>query len=156
MPSDALLQLIGDTHSLLDLDEFRVELLAALGRAVPAEWVSLNDIGPAPGDFHIIARPSLSEAIRLFASLAHENPLIERYRQTGDGRAYRFSDVVSPDQLRATAVYREFYAPLGVEHQIAFSLPARPPSGCSASRSAAASGTTATPNATSSTGHSRS
>ena len=36
MPSDALLQLIGDTHSLLDLDEFRVELLAALGRAVPA------------------------------------------------------------------------------------------------------------------------
>ena len=49
MPSDALLQLIGDTHGLLDLDEFRVELLAALGRVVPAGWVSLNDLGPGPG-----------------------------------------------------------------------------------------------------------
>ena len=94
---------------------------------LPSEFVSLNDIGPAPEDLDVIVRPTLSdELVRVFGSLAHENPLIERYRLTGDGRAYRFSDVVSQDELRATAIYTELYGPLGVEHQIAFTLPAAP------------------------------
>jgi hypothetical protein len=32
-----LLELIGDTQGLLELDEFRTELLPALRRAVPAD-----------------------------------------------------------------------------------------------------------------------
>ena len=125
--ADGVLELVADTQGLLELDEFRVGLLDALQRVLPSEFVSLNDIGPAPEDLDVIVRPSLSEElVRLFGSLAHENPLIERYRQTGDGRAYRFSDVVSQDELRATAIYTELYGPLGVEHQIAFTLPAAP------------------------------
>ena len=46
---------------------------------LPSEFVSLNDIGPAPQDLEVIVRPPLSEdVVRLFGSLAHENPLIER------------------------------------------------------------------------------
>lgn len=127
MTAEAVLALVGDTQGLLDLEEFRIGLLDALQRAIPADFVSLNDIGPAPDDLHVIVRPSLGEdAIALFGRLAHQNPLIERYRQTGDGRAYRFSDVVTQDELHATELYREFYGPLGVEHQIAFTLPAAP------------------------------
>ena len=105
--ADGVLELVADTQGLLALDEFRVGLLAALQRVVPSEFVSLNDVGPAPEDFRVIVRRSLGEElVRLLGSLAHENPLIERCRQTGDGRACRFSDVVSRDELRATAVYR--------------------------------------------------
>jgi DNA-binding CsgD family transcriptional regulator len=43
-----------------------------------------------------------------------------------DGRAYRFSDVISVEELQALDLYREVYAPMGVEHQIAFTLPATP------------------------------
>ena len=75
MPSDALLQLIGDTHSLLDLDEFRVELLAALARAVPAGWVSLNDIGPDPTETVVLADPEPPpELLAAFAPLRPPEP----------------------------------------------------------------------------------
>src|SRR5262249_45936948 len=50
------------------------------------------------------------------------NPLVARFRDTHDGRPYRFSDVVTTSELHATAIWREFYAPLGVEHQMAFVL----------------------------------
>ncbi len=58
----------------------------------------------------------------MFARLAHENPLIERWVRTRDGRAYRFSDVVTPRELHALNLYREFYGPIGLEHQVAFTL----------------------------------
>lgn len=125
--ADGVLELVADTQGLLELHEFRVGLLDALQRVLPSEFVSLNAIGPAPEDLDVIVRPALSEdLVRVFGSLAHQNPLIERYRLTGDGRAHRFSDVVSQDELRATAIYTELYGPLGVEHQIAFTLPAAP------------------------------
>jgi ATP/maltotriose-dependent transcriptional regulator MalT len=61
-----------------------------------------------------------------WARHAHENPLLRRYLETRDGRAYRFSDVTTPSELHALTLYRELYEPLGVEHQIAFVLPASP------------------------------
>jgi hypothetical protein len=77
--ADGVLELVADTQGLLELDEFRLGLLDALQRVLPSEFVSINDIGPAPQDLEVIVRPSLSEdLVRLFGSLAHENPLIER------------------------------------------------------------------------------
>ena len=121
---DRLLELIGDTEGLLEIDEFRHGLLGALHRAVPADWVSLNDIGPDPNTIVAIVEPPLSAGQReRFARYAHQNPLIERYTRTRDGRALRFSDVVTPDELHAREIYTQFYGPLGAEHQIAFTLP---------------------------------
>ena len=124
MPPDVLLDVIAEVQGLLDLDEFRRGLITGLRRAVPAEWVSLNDIGPDPDSTTVLIDPEFpAEAHAVFARLAHENPLIARYQRTLDGRAYRFSDVVTPAQLRSLALYREFYGPLGLNHQIAFTLP---------------------------------
>jgi hypothetical protein len=39
----------------------------------------------------------------------------------------RLSDVASRDEFRALEIYRELYGPLGLEHQIAFTLPQGPP-----------------------------
>ena len=123
--AEATLELVAELQGVLDLIEFRVRLLEAVGRAVPSDWVSLNEIGSAPGDLVAIAQPPLDEEwVARFVPLAHENPLVSRYERTKDGRAYRFSDVVSPDELHELAIYREFYALLGVEHQMAFTIPA--------------------------------
>lgn len=124
---DALLELIGDVQGRLDLDEFRVGLLASLSRLVPSDWVSLNDLGPNPTDSIVLIEPPFPpEDHALFASLAEENPLIRHYQSTGDGRAYRFSDLVTSAELHRLRLYREFYARIGLEHQIAFTLPPRP------------------------------
>jgi DNA-binding CsgD family transcriptional regulator len=119
-----LLELIGDICGLLDIDELRHGLLDALHRVLPSDYVSLNDVGPGRGDVVSIMRPDASvELYRAWERHAHENPLLRFYLETLDGRAYRFSDVISSAELHGLALYREVYAPLGVEHQLAFTLP---------------------------------
>lgn len=115
-------------QALLDLEELVDGMLAALRRNVPSEYVSINDIGPAPEDVVAVISPSQPEHLhRLYGEFAHENPLTARYVASRDGRPYRFSDVCTTSDLHRTELYRRLYAPLGVEHQIAFTLPA--PSG---------------------------
>lgn len=71
----ALLQLIGDTQELAELAEFREELLHALERAIPSDWISLNDIGPAPGDVVVVAnRTPPSDLLEHYIRYADQNP----------------------------------------------------------------------------------
>src|ERR1700730_3342993 len=91
-----LLALIGDVLGLLELSELREGLLVALDRAVPSDWVSINEIGPTPADMYSVVRPALPERLHAtWAEHGHENPLIARFARTRDTRPYRFSDVVS-------------------------------------------------------------
>ncbi len=122
-----LLDLVGDVCGLLDLDELRHGLLDALHRALPSLYVSLNDIGPGPSDVVVLMSPDASEELfAAWARNAHENPLLQYYQRTQDGRAMRFSDVCTTEELHGLALYREVYEPMGVEHQMAFTLPAGP------------------------------
>ena len=123
-PSDSLLELLAELTGLLELDEFRPGLLRALRRMVPADWISLNDLASDPEDTVVLIDPTFPpDAHQLYARHAFENPLVARYQRTQDGRAYRFSDVCTQRELRATALYRDFYGPIGLQHQIAFTLP---------------------------------
>ncbi len=120
----ALLGLIGDTHGLVELGEFRWELLRALERAIPVDWISLNDIGPEPGDVFVLAEPEPpDDLLAAYVTHADQNPLTAYYAETRDGRAIRFSDLVTREELHALDLYRTVYAPLGVEYQMAFTLP---------------------------------
>jgi DNA-binding NarL/FixJ family response regulator len=118
----ALLDLVGEVMGLLDIDEFRRGLLLALKNVLPSKWASLNDMGP---DWVVaIAEPRAEpQWFDKFAEVAHENPIYQHLVRTGDGQALRFSDVAAPGELEATRLYREFYVPMGVDHQIAFTLP---------------------------------
>lgn len=95
-------ELIGGHHGLLELDEFRVEVLASLRRAVPADWASLNEIGSDPASAVVIADPVRPHRRRSPDSLLGH--------PVGGG-------------LHALELYTEVYAPMGVEYQIAFTLP---------------------------------
>jgi DNA-binding CsgD family transcriptional regulator len=132
-PDDRLLELIGDTHDLMELDEFRVEVLAALRRAVPADWASLNDIALTASNpdaseaaVVIVDPPPPPHLVGVFIRYAHQNPIVARYAETPDARPIRFSDIVSADELHALELYTEVYRPMGVEYQIAFTLPSVP------------------------------
>jgi len=120
-----LLELVSEVIGLLEIEELRSGLLAALHRAVPSKWASLNDVGPA-GVVALIDPPLDDRWLAPFAELVHENPIYQRWLRTQDGRAYRFSDVTSRQELESTRLFQEIYAPLGINHQIAFSLPSSP------------------------------
>jgi DNA-binding CsgD family transcriptional regulator len=119
-----VLSLVGDVLGLLDIGEFRAGLLEALPRAVPADWVSLNEVGPDPQTTLALVVPSAPRRLHdVFALHAHENPILRWYQRTGDGRAIRFSDVITQEDLHALDLYRKLYREMNVEHQIAFTLP---------------------------------
>lgn len=123
-PEGRLLDLVADVQGLLDIDEFRDGLLHALHRAVPSDWVSLNDVGPGPNNVVAIVHPEIdSKWLDVFGRLVHENPLVRRLEETRDGRAYRITDVVSQEEYRSLRIYRDFYGIIGVEYQMAFTLP---------------------------------
>jgi DNA-binding CsgD family transcriptional regulator len=119
-----VLNLVGDVAGLLELEEFRDGLLVALRTELPCDFVSLNQIAPDPAQTWSVSDPPLpAEDHEAFARLALQNPLAAWHLRTRDGRPLRFSDIVTPEQLHATDLYRDIYARLGVEHQIAFTLP---------------------------------
>jgi len=125
--AERLLELVGDVCGLLDIEELRRGLLSALHSALPSSYVSLNDIGPGPEEIVALMSPEESrESLQAWVRHAHENPLLRYYLRTQDGRPMRFSDVCSREELHGLALYREVYEPMGVEHQMAFTLPAGP------------------------------
>lgn len=120
---DRLLELIGDTAELLELEEFRAGVLEAVHRAIPADWVGLSEVGPDPASVvEIVDPPPPPESFAAFAELARQNPLVRRLDETRDGRAYRFSDVVTRAELHELELYQRAYRPIGLEYQIAFTL----------------------------------
>jgi DNA-binding CsgD family transcriptional regulator len=126
---DRLLELIGDVQGLLELEEFRRGLIDALRRAVPSDWVSINEVGPEPGDYWGVVEPALPQSTyEIFARLMHQNPLVA-YMTDGArrGGATRLTDVTSAAEFHKLDIYRELYGPLGIEYQIAFTLPQEPP-----------------------------
>jgi DNA-binding CsgD family transcriptional regulator len=118
------LELVGDVSGLLEPLEFRDGLLAALLRAVPADYISMNRVGyESDLNWSIVQPPLTPEHHATFYRLALQNPLAERFLRIRDGRPLRISDVATTEAFHATELYREFYAALQVEYQVAFALP---------------------------------
>ena len=119
-----VLDLVGDVMGLLDLEELCQAMIVALRIAVPSEMTALNEL---PADLPrtiSISEPPVPAAFHAsFARLAWQNPIAGHFLRTRDGRATRFSDLITPGELHRLELYREVYAPLGIEHQMAFMLP---------------------------------
>jgi DNA-binding CsgD family transcriptional regulator/GAF domain-containing protein len=120
-----LLELVGEAYSFDDLSQFRAGVIEVLNRVVPSDLVAYNEI--APEETFVVMIPDYDpRLLPKFTALAHENPLIIHYQRTGDGRPYRISDMIDQKTFHGTALYKEFYKPMGIESQVAFSLPSRP------------------------------
>jgi DNA-binding CsgD family transcriptional regulator len=118
-----VLMLVGELLGLLDLEEFSHGLLVALREAVPSDWSALNEVPADVPDAISLTDPAVPVALHAaFARYALENPIVSHLMRTGDGRAIRFSDLVTRRELHRLDIYRHVYQPLRVEYQIAFTL----------------------------------
>jgi DNA-binding CsgD family transcriptional regulator len=124
----SVLDFVGDAYDAQDLAEFRSVLLPGIHRLVASDYVAYNEVEQSSQVGLSIVSPELPEwAQSAWGRHAGENPLLQRYLRTRDGRSRRFSDVATSAELRRTALYAELYGPLGdLEHQLAFALPSTP------------------------------
>lgn len=121
----AILDVLEHVIGTSEIDDFARALLVGLHRVVPSDWVSLNGIGPEPDDIWAITNPRTPEELfPEFQRLAFQNPLIARLQRTQDGRAYRWSDEVSLEELHALEIHSAVYTHMDLDYQIAFTLPA--------------------------------
>lgn len=125
----ALLELVNESNAHRSLRGFREGILPGLRRLVPCEIASYNEI--EPGRAFVLSDPA--DALEVFenphAVLARNSathPLIQHHARTRDGRAYKMSDLLTQEQFHRTQTYEEIFVKLGLEHQIAFSLPSQP------------------------------
>ncbi len=122
-----MVRLVREIHAADDQDEFEQRLLDGLARLLPADILSFNELEPRRARARFAAWPAGARErldSRAFGALAGQNPLVEHYARTGDRRALRISDFISQRQLHERGVYRDVYRKLGVEYQLAVTLPA--------------------------------
>lgn len=109
---------------LLELEELCEGLIVALRRSVPADMSALNEVPADPPQTISISDPEVPHEFHsAFARHAEENPLARHHLETRDGRAIRFSDLITRRELHRLDLYKNVYRPLGIEYQIAFTLP---------------------------------
>jgi DNA-binding CsgD family transcriptional regulator len=120
----AVLDLVGEAHDAQSLDEFRAVVLPSVRRIVRCDLSSYNEIADGQVVLATVTEPEVEPwAHEAWARHAGENPLVKRIQHTRDGRAYRFSDVISAKELERLPLYRELFVPLALAHQIAVTLP---------------------------------
>src|ERR1700685_1281655 len=121
-----LLELVGEAYGFEDLAQYRRGILEIITRVVPCDRVGYNEITP-DGTFAMTV-PAFDQHLEpKLASLIYENPLIQRFERTRDGRPYRISDLIDQSTFHRLALYQQFYRHIGIEWQVAFTLPARAP-----------------------------
>lgn len=108
--------------------EFRRHVVEGLPRLIPSSMTSYNDLSADGTPVLVLDPPDAWTAEREcdFLRLAGEHPLIAHYLRTGDPRPMKISDLVPRRRFRESELYRAVYGPMGVEYQMAVTLPSTP------------------------------
>jgi len=112
---------------LPDGSDFSGRVIRLVSSLVAADSCSYNHlVGPVCVAIQIEPADAVDfpDAVELFQQHLGEHPLLRHYQATGDLAARRISDVVSDRQFRSLGLYRDFYRPAGVDHQLVVSVPA--------------------------------
>jgi DNA-binding CsgD family transcriptional regulator len=122
------LDFVREGATAADPPAFRRHVLEGLPRLVPSAMTSYNDLSADGAPLLAIDPPDAwtADRERDFLRLAAQNPLIAHYVRTGETRPMKISDLMSRRAFRATELYRVVYGPMGVEYQMAVTLPAEP------------------------------
>lgn len=127
-----VLEVLAQPRTLEELRRRSVETIPTIVDSALTVW---NEFDPARG---AMARPvawarpggKLEQAAQglfdrraIFAAHAAQQPVLQHYMRTRDGRPRAISDFYSRAQYHQTELFREFYRPLGIEDQMGFQLP---------------------------------
>ena len=107
--------------------DFPGRVIRLVSGLVAAESYSYNHlVGPVAVAWQIEPAGVLDfpDAEQLFEQHLPEHPLLRHFQATGDRAARRISDVASDRQFRSLGLYRDFYRPARVDHQLIVSVPA--------------------------------
>lgn len=120
--------LLGAAATPDDLVEWTLEAMLEL---IPGLSVSWNELDLSAGVVRAVVRPDpgpdwYRTQRPLFARLMGQNPFVAHVDRTDDTRALRWEDLASRSAIQRTELYQRFYKPLGIEAQLAVSLPAPP------------------------------
>lgn len=117
---------LGELAELRDLADFPPRTAQLLRQLIPCDISSYNAVDPQTRRVSVAADPAdclFEGGADAFACYVHQNPLVAHFARTGDGRARCFSDFLTRRQLHATDLYHYVYKHIGVEHQLAVTLP---------------------------------
>lgn len=111
-----------------DLERFASRVVSTLPRILPSETVSYQEIDLQSRKIGAqVVDPLASDYAsedRVFRRHMHEHPLLNHYRQTGEGQAFKISDFLTKSQWRKRALYSEFFKEIrGIEHQMGIVIP---------------------------------
>lgn len=128
--ADATLALVDEIRRVATLDAYADAVMSGLFDLIDCQDVSYNEIDPSARRVAWRTLPDQGELMAEFAPtferLMQQNPLIHHYDLTGDTRALMWSDFMPVEQLRQTELHREMFSKLGIDHQMAVTLPAAP------------------------------
>src|SRR5579875_853969 len=121
-----LLRTIAAIGDLDDLRSFRERVAGLVEELIPADVTSYNEIDLRNRRVAVLTASDTDSLARLheaFARHAHENPLVARAQRHPGAPPARISDLIPHAHFRRLEVYDQVHRPLGVEHQLAVSLP---------------------------------
>jgi len=126
---EASLSYLRGLYAQGDPEGFKRHVLATITSLIPSDLTTYNELDlrtsrnvwewePIPSDF--------AELTEVFAIYMDENPCVDYYRRTGDGRATKISDFLTQRELRKLGYYNEYLRKVGLEHRMSIVLP-KPP-----------------------------
>ncbi|MEW6582148.1 MAG: LuxR C-terminal-related transcriptional regulator [Actinomycetota bacterium] len=127
---EAVVALVERGAAVADLDAFARFVVREVPALVGCDSISFNEVDVAAGRLVALLEPAelrFPGDVEIWERHRAEHPLLSRYLATGDGRAFRISDVMTQADYRQLALYRELYRRLRTEYQMSFQLPAPPP-----------------------------
>jgi DNA-binding CsgD family transcriptional regulator len=114
-----------------DPNDFLHVVLRGVRDLVPCMVATINEVNPMADRVEFSMEPpsfpNPDGAAEILAELAGEHPLIRHASETGDGSARRISDFWTQEEFHASRLYSLVYQPIGVEYQVAVTLPAPKP-----------------------------
>ncbi len=99
------------------------ELVRGLIPSEVVRYAELRDDGTGFENEYYTGRREDFERFRsAFNAHMDEQPVVEYYRRNKRSRVLRISDLQPDRQFRKTAIYNEFYRPMGISHQLTTAL----------------------------------
>jgi DNA-binding CsgD family transcriptional regulator len=128
---EAVLGVVRAVAAAHDPDEFSRVAVERVAHLIPSDVVTINEVDPEAGRTVYLAEPASwpgpPNGGEILAALAEQHPLIYHFLSTGDGSAHRISDFWTQAKYHSSPIYQLLYGPMGVEYQMAVTLPAPRP-----------------------------
>jgi hypothetical protein len=127
----ALLVFLRDLYTIRDSPSFRCHVISSISKLVDSDVTTYNEVNWVTQQHATVSDSpgalEFPDSHRIFDQHIREHPLVGRYAQKGDRRALKISDFLTRCQFHSCGLYADFFRRVGIEHQMAFIVPAPKP-----------------------------